>query len=498
MLVKDLSEDTLWQLSIIERTAASLSLIGICFIITSFLFCKAFHKSINRLIFFASVGNFFTCVGTLISRDAISGTSVSDPVLCKTQSFLIQMFMPADALWAFILAINVYLTFYWRYRAKHLKSLEKWYCVFCYGITFLLAFILLWVETEEKGPMYGNATLWCWIAPNWDHYRMYLFYGPIWIICIATIAIYARLLVTLLSNYSILNGFSRRPAQRPTVPSNNAPITGIRTTDISFQTEPAVVQPAMPLNEMPDRNLNRYPRPSAPARTYNCQITGGSIAVPPYPGDQKDGASIAASEIPSRLNSTAGTTDGGISPSANPTLQDPPRNSGRADTALQIMGTVALFFFFIMLITWIPSSANRLYSVVHPKQVSVALEYAASCVLPLQGFWNSIIYILMSRHCCSQTWESIKDRRNWKWTAQDISDVLKDAFIDHYIFDHPRDEACMDYHSPESTVIGPTSRPYSPHVFHSEDDSITLLESLESSRISSSRPATGRPDMNRV
>ncbi|KAH7409432.1 hypothetical protein BKA64DRAFT_397263 [Cadophora sp. MPI-SDFR-AT-0126] len=499
MFAKDLTEQTLWQLSVIERTASALSLIGICFIINTFLFCKEFHKTVNRLIFFASVGNFFTCVGTLISRDAISGTSVTNISLCRSQAFLIQMFMPADALWAFVLAVNVYLTFYWRYRPKHLKSLEKWYCLFCYGVTFLLAFILLWVETPERGPMYGNATLWCWISAEWDHYRMYLFYGPIWAVCIATIAIYARLLVTLLSNYSILNGFSRRPSSRPVIPFSNGPITGIRTTDISFQTEPAIVQPTIPLDEIPDRNLNQYPRPPGPVvRNYNCQITTGEIGSRGFPIDRKDEPTMTASEIPSRLSSTAGTAHAGISPGMNPIIRDPPRNSGRADTALKVMGTVALFFFFIMLITWIPSSANRLFSVVHPKQVSLALEYAASCVLPLQGFWNCIIYIFMSKNSCRRTWESIKDRRNWKWTAQDLSDVLKDAFIEHYIFDHPRDEASMNYYSPDSTILGTTSRPYTPRVFHSEDDSITLLESLESSRISSSLPVSGRPDINRV
>ena len=306
-------------------------------------------------------------------------------------------------------------------------------------------------------------------------------------------------MVTLLSNYSILNGFSRRSPNRPIVPQSTAPITGIRTTDISFRTEPAVMHVAIPLDAIPDRNLNQYPRPPPPAaRSYNCQITSGQTGPQGFPIDSKDEPNVTATEVPSRLNSTAGTADSGLSPGANPVFPDPLRNIGRADTALRVMGTVALFFFFIMLITWIPSSANRLYSVVHPKRVSLPLEYAASCVLPLQGFWNCIIYILMSKHSCKQTWASIKDRRNWKWTAQDFTDVLKDAFIEHYIFDHPRDEASMNYYSPDSTVHGVSSRPYTPRVFHPEDNSITLLESLEGSRISSSGPASGRPDTNRV
>jgi hypothetical protein len=36
------------------------------------------------------------------------------------------------------------------------------------------------VKTEDKGRMYGNATLWCWIASDWDVVRIATFYGPVW------------------------------------------------------------------------------------------------------------------------------------------------------------------------------------------------------------------------------------------------------------------------------------------------------------------------------
>lgn len=62
----------------------------------------------------------------------------------------------------------------------------------------------------------------------------------------------------------------------------------------------------------------------------------------------------------------------------------------------------ALLFFTALLITWIPSTANRVYSVVNTGQVSLGLEYASAFVLPLQGFWNGLIYIFTTRRACKK------------------------------------------------------------------------------------------------
>jgi hypothetical protein len=88
MLVHDVGPEHLRNFSIIERLASSLSLIGICFILVTYGTSTAFHKPINRLVFFASLGNTFTNIATLISRDALTHSEGS---LCKTQGFLIQM-----------------------------------------------------------------------------------------------------------------------------------------------------------------------------------------------------------------------------------------------------------------------------------------------------------------------------------------------------------------------------------------------------------------------
>jgi hypothetical protein len=85
----------------------------------------------------------------------------------------------------------------------------------------------------------------------------------------------------------------------------------------------------------------------------------------------------------------------------------------QANTAIWSYTKVAVLFFIAMMITWIPSSANRVYSVVHPGEVSLPLEYASSFVLPLQGFWNALIYTTTSLPACKQVWANLKSRKRF-------------------------------------------------------------------------------------
>jgi hypothetical protein len=56
----------------------------------------------------------------------------------------------------------------------------------------------------------------------------------------------------------------------------------------------------------------------------------------------------------------------------------------------------SFIFGFAVLITWIPSSVNRLYSLTHHDKISFPLSVASGCVLPLQGVWNALIYFTTS------------------------------------------------------------------------------------------------------
>lgn len=78
-----------------------------------------------------------------------------------------------------------------------------------------------------------------------------------------------------------------------------------------------------------------------------------------------------------------------------------------AHTAAWSYTKCALLFFTAMLVTWIPSSANRVYSVVQNGEVNLPLEYMSAFVLPLQGFWNAIIYMTTSWKACKMLWEDV-------------------------------------------------------------------------------------------
>jgi hypothetical protein len=87
-MTRNLDASHLDALSIIERVNSVFSLLGSIFIIGTFLLSKAFHKPINRLVFYASFGNMIVNIGTLMSRSYIGD---SNSVGCQLQAFLIQM-----------------------------------------------------------------------------------------------------------------------------------------------------------------------------------------------------------------------------------------------------------------------------------------------------------------------------------------------------------------------------------------------------------------------
>lgn len=68
---------------------------------------------------------------------------------------------------------------------------------------------------------------------------------------------------------------------------------------------------------------------------------------------------------------------------------------------------VAFLFFCSLLICWVPSSINRLYSIIYPNTMVFGLNYIAAFVLPLQGFFNAIIYIISSQTACRNLWRSM-------------------------------------------------------------------------------------------
>lgn len=78
------------------------------------------------------------------------------------------------------MAINVYLTVFRKYTADDLRALEWRYLIMCYVLPFILAFVLIFVETDSRGRVYGAASLYCWISVEWGFGRVVFLYVPAW------------------------------------------------------------------------------------------------------------------------------------------------------------------------------------------------------------------------------------------------------------------------------------------------------------------------------
>jgi len=68
---------------------------------------------------------------------------------------------------------------------------------------------------------------------------------------------------------------------------------------------------------------------------------------------------------------------------------------------------VAFLFFLALLVSWVPSSINRLYSLAEPNKLNFGLNFTETLVLPLQGFLNAVVYIITSQTACRNLWRSV-------------------------------------------------------------------------------------------
>ncbi|KAM0266617.1 hypothetical protein ACHAPA_006667 [Fusarium lateritium] len=384
-----LTEGDVKLITIIQQVCSVLSLVGCIFIITTFFLCDAFHKPINRLVFYASFGNIMASICFIMADSFVDSPQGAG---CQIQAFLLHTFVGADALWTLAMAINVYLAFYHRFDAQRLRKMEMPYLISCYGIPFIPAFIFIFIKNGQGVGIYGSAVQWCWITPEWDSLRIATFYGPIWVIIAITLAIYIRSGSTIYRKRQELLK-AQGSGSGGLSYANQSIVHNVKTTQVTVTSE-AVDQ----LNTIQLQDMGHQAFVHADADDIR-------------PHDEQTSAPI-----------TRTTTN-------NP-RSDVPRPHIRASNDLYKAAwaytKVAMLFFGVILTTWIPSSANRMYSHIHPNEVSKPLQFMSATVLPLQGFWNAVIYAVTSWAACKALleerglWRSrtrlneINDQNNWE------------------------------------------------------------------------------------
>jgi hypothetical protein len=387
---------------------------------------------------------------------------------------LLSRFMPADCLWTFCMAVNVFLTFHTTTMTVDLRKLEKWYFLFCFGVPAIPALTYLGLDLTRGTQFYGNATLWCWISRDHDKLRLLTFYAPVWVMILITMLLYAitgryiykgQVRNSLMQN--ALNNEDESSWRHTRVPSDvNASLNFnvVTRTEISQVSEPAVTitslrapsiggQSSTSSSAFADdgasisssqhhhhhHQLRPRPQPLPPsprhAKFTPIRVPGfgdgtasppgtgtATVLIPPPPSppgtapchqvtttitthrppvtlplpilSSLNPCPIAALRRPSygdkRHISSAPSAGSGSSTTATA--------SSKTNRGAKTYAQVAFLLYIVMLSVWVPSTANRVYGVVRPRKVNFGLNAAAAAVLPLQGFFNTLVYLFTSRH----------------------------------------------------------------------------------------------------
>lgn len=163
----------------------------------------------------------------------------------------------------------------------------------------------------------------------------------------------------------------------------------VKTTEVSVTSEIVTTTQDMPIDLAP---LGRAHRDSSLAGQSEPSAYSVSISA--------DG-SKAAEAAPTTMTTSGRSTE-------NTTQRSGRKKANHdANSAAWSYTKCSILFFTAILVTWIPSTANRVYGVVQPDGVSLPLEYISAFVLPLQGFWNAVIYMVTSWKACKTLMDDV-------------------------------------------------------------------------------------------
>lgn len=254
-----------------------------------------------------------------------------------------------------------------------------------------------------------RVQLWCWISLPWEYLRIAVFYGPVWLVIFLTFAIYLRVGSVIYQKHRQLRFAG---AIESTYSDLQHSISRRKLSGIHVTREIACSSPVSASFSMSG---------SHPARSQTMSNFS------PYSVTIEGGCSGSVTKAQNRPSSPCSVQEfspwpGPENPPAETELT--PMHSLRRDSlvwrkakaenfASWIYTKYAILFFVALLATWVrlplplemtdshwqsqvPSTANRVYTLIRPDDFCFGLNYVSSFVLPLQGFWNSLIYVSIS------------------------------------------------------------------------------------------------------
>ena len=290
-----------------------------------------------------------------------------------------------DAYWALCMALNVYLALFHGWSTKRMKSRDWKYLWTCYGLSLIPAIVYLFIDTPDRGKIYGPATvcvlyqriwtcvmtnkisaqIWCWINPKWAFLRIATLYGIVWLALLGALIIYSIALTKAWHQRRALVGLLN--------PLNENPFAGVVTTDIEIVFSKADDEVAHDLAHGPAAHCQWASLDLEDGkRPYTVNVHGQPIGSP-------------RGQRPSR-----------------PELLRLPSLTRQAALAEEnheawLYARVAFLYFIAMIICWLPASINRLVTFIDPTKIIFGLNYAAIIFLPSQGFLNALVYCVSSQ-----------------------------------------------------------------------------------------------------
>ena len=327
--------------------------------------------------------------------------------------------------------------------------MEKWYFLACFGMPFIPAVSYLFVQAPGKGRIYGNSMLWCWVTEDYDYLRIGTFYGPIWLVVVATGGIYLRAgreiwkkrgdLTKMinagstnygnhqLNPYDFEAGMIYEPQYNGDIEAKHHPVVNVntlgRTLSAADKRSRGVQAPRGPptqgiapevtvTSEVTTTIESDIPGTAMPKPTYEYHI-GTMPMFPSKPKKPKQHRNKGVNR-PRNVSDLAKKEQVEKDDAISKQLTNDRYKTlvaYQANKAAWGYTKVSAMFFAAMLITWVPSSANRMWTAANGGDVSIALTYASAFVLPLQGMWNAVIYCLTSGAALKEMWNSIRRRR---------------------------------------------------------------------------------------
>ncbi|UKZ79729.1 hypothetical protein TrVFT333_007490 [Trichoderma virens FT-333] len=251
--------------------------------------------------------------------------------LCQAQAFMFQMFMQSDPWWSLAMAVNVFLVFYFHTNPDSFRKRWWIYCLICYGGPFTIALTLLLLRSP-RGLVYGGAT----------------------------------------------NREKEKDMDPGRAETGQNGCYGTVTTEVQVTHTPANALPNP--NEPQPAYIQQNPRhvsfdnstpeiqPSGDNQYYSSVTTSPPQEAPPRP------------PLLQRFMTSIRTISGKFH------ISDPIKRAYLRTSFL---------FALSVLVTWIPSSLNRIHGWLDGGS-PYDFHVATAAVLPLQGLWNAIIFFVTS------------------------------------------------------------------------------------------------------